>query len=58
MEHFLLISIVIFVAFFVGVWLAPVVRGDYAEFKTYVESKLKAAEQAAKDKAAGVVSKL
>jgi hypothetical protein len=26
------------------------VRGDYGEFKAYVESKLKAAEQAAKDK--------
>ena len=50
MIHFLVISIAIFVAFFLGVWLAPVVRGDYAEFKAYVESKLKAAEQAAKDK--------
>ena len=50
MVHFLVISIAIFVAFFLGVWLAPVVRGDYAEFKSYVESKLKAAEQAAKDK--------
>jgi hypothetical protein len=50
MVHFLVISIVIFVAFFLGVWLAPVVRGDYGAFKAYVESKLKAAEQAAKDK--------
>jgi hypothetical protein len=50
MEHFLLISIAIFVAFLAGVWLAPVVRGDYGAFKAYVESKLKAAEQAAKDK--------
>ena len=50
MIHFLVISIAIFVAFFLGVWLAPVVRGDYAEFKSYVENKLKSAEQAAKDK--------
>ena len=50
MVHFLVISIAIFVAFFLGVWLAPVVRGDYGAFKAYVESKLKAAEQAAKDK--------
>ena len=50
MVQFLVISIAIFVAFFVGVWLAPVVRGDYAEFKAYVESKLKSTEQAAKDK--------
>ena len=46
------------VAFFVGVWLAPVVRGDYASFKAYVEAKLKAAELAAKDKATGVINKL
>jgi hypothetical protein len=50
MVHFLLISIAIFGAFFLGVCLAPVWRGDYAEFKAYVESKLKAAELAAKDK--------
>jgi hypothetical protein len=50
MVNFLVISIAIFVAFLAGVWLAPVVRGDYADFKAYVESKLKAAEQAAKDK--------
>ena len=42
MIHFLVISIAIFVAFFLGVWLAPVVRADYG--------KLKSAEQAAKDK--------
>ena len=48
MVHFLVISIAIFVAFFLGVWLAPVVRGDYGEFKAFVERKLKAAEQAAK----------
>ena len=48
MIHFVLISIAIFVAFFLGVWLAPVVRGDYGEFKAFVERKLKAAEQAAK----------
>lgn len=58
MGHFLLISIAIFVAFFAGVWLAPVVRGDYGEFHAYIESKLEAAEQDAKDKAAGVVGKL
>jgi len=50
MGHFLLISIAIFVAFLVGVWLAPVVRGDYAEFKLYVEGKLLSVERAAKDK--------
>ena len=50
MVHFLVISIAILVAFFLGVWFAPDVRGDYGEFKAYVESKLKAAEQAAKDK--------
>ena len=50
MVHFLVISIAIFVAFFLGVWLAPVVRGDYGAFKAYAESKLKATEQAAKDK--------
>ena len=50
MVHFLMISVAILVAFLAGVWLAPVLRGDYAEFKAYVESKLKAAEQAAKSK--------
>ena len=50
MTSFLLISASIFAAFALGVWLAPVVRGDYAEFKDYVEIKLKAAEQAAKYK--------
>jgi hypothetical protein len=50
MVQFLMISIAILVAFFLGVWLAPVVRGDYGEFKAYVESKLKAAEQAGKYK--------
>ena len=50
MIHFLVISIAIFVAFFLGVWLAPVVRGDYAEFKAYAENKLKATEQAVKAK--------
>ena len=58
MGHFLLISIAIFVAFFLGVWLAPVARGDYGEFKAFVESKFKAAEQAAKDKASRIVGKL
>jgi hypothetical protein len=58
MEHFLLISIAIFVAFLAGVWLAPVVRGDYGAFKAYVESKLKATEQAAKDQASAVAKKL
>ena len=47
MVHFLVISIAIFVAFVLGVWLAPVVRGDYGEFKVFVECKLKTAEQAA-----------
>jgi hypothetical protein len=50
MVQFLMISIAILVAFFLGVWLAPIVRGDYGEFKAYIESKLKAAELAAKDK--------
>lgn len=50
MVHFLVISIAIFLAFNLGVWLAPVVRADYGEFKAYVESKIKAAEQDAKDK--------
>jgi ABC-type transporter Mla subunit MlaD len=58
MVHFLVISIAIFVAFFVGVWLAPVVRGDYGTFKTYVENQIRAAEQAAKDKASRIVGKL
>jgi len=50
MGAYVAISIVIILAFFAGVWLAPVVRADYGEFKAYVESKLRAAEQAAKDK--------
>jgi hypothetical protein len=50
MMDFLVIPIAIIVAFFLGVWIAPVVRGDYAEFKAYVESKIKAAQQAAKEK--------
>lgn len=50
MVQFLVISISSSVVFLLGVWLAPVVRGDYGEFKAYVESKLKAAELAAKDK--------
>ena len=50
MVNFLVNLIAIFVAFLAGVWLAPVVRGDYGAFKAYVESKLKATEQAAKDK--------
>ena len=58
MVNFLVNSIAIFVAFLAGVWLAPVVRGDYGAFKAYVESKLKATEQAAKDKAGLIASKL
>ena len=50
MVNFLVISIAILVAFLVGVWLAPIMRCEYAEFKAYVESKIIAAEQAAKDK--------
>jgi hypothetical protein len=50
MVDVLVISIAIFVAFVAGVWLAPVVRGDYAEFKLYVSGKLLSIEQAAKDK--------
>ena len=41
-------------AFALGVWLAPVLRGDYASFKAYVEPKLKDAEQVAKSKAVQV----
>ena len=58
MVHFLVIAIAIFVAFLVGVWLAPIMRCEYAEFKAYVESKIIAAEQAAKEKADKLVSKL
>ena len=58
MVNFLVNSIAIFVAFLAGVWLAPVVRGDYGAFKAYVESKLKATEQAAKDKASTFANKL
>jgi hypothetical protein len=50
MIQFVFIAASILTAFSLGVWLAPVVRGDYGAFKAYVESKLKAAEQAAKDK--------
>lgn len=50
MVHFLVISIAIFVAFLLGVWLAPVVRGDYAEFKLYISGKLLSVEQGAKSK--------
>jgi hypothetical protein len=48
--HFVLIAVSIFLAFVAGIWLSPVVRGDYGAFKAYVDSKLKAAEQAAKDR--------
>lgn len=37
MVHFLVFSIAIFAGFGLGVWLAPVVRGDYSAFKSYVE---------------------
>jgi hypothetical protein len=37
MGYFVLFSIAIFVGFGLGVWLAPVVRGDYSAFKSYVE---------------------
>jgi hypothetical protein len=51
MNLFLFVSFLVVAAFALGVWLAPVIRNDYGEFKAYVEQKLKDAEQAAKDKA-------
>ena len=45
---FLYIVIALIVAFGLGVFFAPVVRRDYAEFKAYVEQKLKDAEAKAK----------
>jgi hypothetical protein len=56
--HFILITVGIFAVFALGVWLAPVVRADYGEFKQYVESKLVSAEQRAKDKALNSINKL
>jgi hypothetical protein len=57
-KYFDFVMVMIAAAFGLGVWLAPVVRNDYAEFKAFVQAKLKAAEQAAKDAAQGVVNKL
>ena len=53
--HFLLIALAFVVTFALGVYFAPVIRGDYAEFKAYVEDKLKLAEQKAK---AGFIAKI
>lgn len=54
----LFVGTALVLSFGAGVWLAPVLRGDYSEFKAWVEVKLHLAEQAAKDKALKVVNKL
>jgi hypothetical protein len=57
-KYFDFVMLMVAASFGLGVWLAPLVRNDYAEFKAFVVGKLKAAEQAAKDAAQGAVNKL
>jgi hypothetical protein len=54
----ILISALVIGVFFLGVYLAPVLRNDYGEFKAYVEAKLLLAEQKAKTSATSIINKL
>jgi hypothetical protein len=54
----LFVAVVVCLAFGAGVWLAPMLRGDYFAFKAFVEGKLQLAETKAREKAIGIVNKL
>jgi len=54
MNMFLIFTAIFLGAFSFGVWLAPVVRSDYGEFKQYVKS----AEDRVKAKTISIINKL